>query len=118
MRQPKGDRINKRDTVFALLALGAASLSAVAQQQAKIFHVGFLAAGGSPESFSSSQYEGFRLGMRELGYVEGSNLLIEWRFAEGKYDRVPDLLADLVRLEVDVIVLLSRRLEWRLTTTV
>ena len=56
--------------------------------------------------------------MRELGYVEGSNLLIEWRFAEGKYDRVPDLLADLVRLKVDVIVLLSRRLEWRLTTTV
>jgi putative ABC transport system substrate-binding protein len=96
--------MNRRDAVVALLALGAAPLAAVAQQQAKIFRIGFLAAGGRPESFDSSQYAGFIRGMRERGYTEGRNYLVEWRFAEGRYERFPELAEELVRLKVDVIV--------------
>ncbi len=53
---------------------------------------------------NSARNEAFRQGLRELGYVEGKNIVIEWRFAEGKLDRVPALAAELVRLKVDVIV--------------
>src|SRR5207344_1486664 len=52
----------------------------------------------------SARVEAFRQGLRELGYVEGKNIFIEWRYAEGKPDRVPALAAELVRLKVDVIV--------------
>ena len=48
--------------------------------------------------------EAFRQGLRELGYVEGKNIVIEWRYAEGKLDRLPALVAELVRLKVDIIV--------------
>ena len=52
--------------------------------------------------------EAFRQGLRELGYVEGKNIVIEWRYAEGKLDRLPALAAELVRLKVDVIVTAGR----------
>ena len=55
-------------------------------------------------SANSARIEAFRQGLRELGYVEGKNIVIEWRYAEGKLDRVPALAAELVRLKVDVIV--------------
>jgi putative ABC transport system substrate-binding protein len=82
-----------------LLAL---SLSAGAQQPARIPRIGILIA--APASVQSTQVEAFRRRLRELGYVEGQNIFIEYRYAEGKLERLPDLAADLVRLKVDVIV--------------
>jgi putative ABC transport system substrate-binding protein len=82
-----------------LLAL---CLSAEAQQAVEIRRVGFL--GGSSPSFYSSRIEAFRRGLQELGHFEGKNILIEYRFAEGKDDRLPSLVAELVRLRVEVIV--------------
>ena len=73
----------------------AAPLAAVAQQAGKVFRIGYLGV-GSPDLF--------RQGLREAGYVEGRNLAIEWRDAEGKTEGFGDLAADLVRLKVDVIV--------------
>ena len=55
-------------------------------------------------SANSARIEAFRQGLRELGYVEGKNIVIEWRYAEGKLDRLPALAAELVRLKVDIIV--------------
>src|SRR5881296_82137 len=73
-----------------------------AQQAKKVWRIGFL--GATSPSIESTRIEAFRQGMRELGYVEGKNIAIEWRWAEGKFDRLPDLAAELVRLDVDVIV--------------
>ena len=70
-----------------------------AQQQAKIPRIGYLG-GNSPNSRS----EAFRQGLRELGYVEGKNIVIEWRHHDGKVDRLPALAAQLVRLKVDIII--------------
>src|SRR5262245_44073113 len=85
---------------FAGFALCA---SVSAQQPKKIPRIGYLSAGiGSLSSYAPR--EPFRLGLRELGYVEGKNIVIEWRYAEGKLDRLPALAAELVRLKVDVIV--------------
>jgi putative tryptophan/tyrosine transport system substrate-binding protein len=76
--------------------------SADAQRPPKATRLGFLIA--TSTSVEKSRLEAFLQGMRELGYVEGKNLVIEWRFAEGKFDRLPDLAAELVRLGVEVIV--------------
>jgi putative ABC transport system substrate-binding protein len=73
-----------------------------AQQPTKIPRIGFLTA-GSPSTIPA-RIEAFRLGLRELGYVEDKNMVIEWRFGEGKLDRLPALVAELVRLKVDVIL--------------
>src|SRR2546426_4268246 len=73
-----------------------------AQGPAKLPRIGFLAS-RSPSSFSS-ETEAFRRGLRELGYVEGQNIGIEYRYAEGKTDRFADLATELVQLKVDVIV--------------
>src|SRR2546427_2757495 len=72
-----------------------------AQQPAKVPPIGYL---GS--FIASSRHEAFRQGLRELGYVEGKNIVVEWRDAEGKLDRLPALAAELVlvRLKVAVIV--------------
>ena len=72
-----------------------------AQQPAKIPRIGFLLT--SPSVFPA-RIEAFRQGLRELGYVEGKNILIEWRYTEGKLDRGPALAAELVRLKVDILV--------------
>jgi putative ABC transport system substrate-binding protein len=81
--------------------LFALSYSASAQQQAKIPVIGHL---GASSSFFNDSADAFRQGMRELGYVEGKNIVIEWRHAEGRRDRLPALAGELVRLKVDVIV--------------
>ena len=75
---------------------------AQAQQTAKIPRIGFL--GATAPSSVSARYEAFRQGLRELGYVEGKNIAIDRCFAEGKLDRLPALAAELVRLNVEVIV--------------
>jgi ABC-type uncharacterized transport system substrate-binding protein len=79
----------------------AAPLAAEAQSQ-RVFRVGYL--GGSPPSPAQPPLNGFVRGLRELGWVEGQNIVIEYRFAEGRYDRLPELAAELVRLKVDIIV--------------
>src|SRR2546427_7993072 len=76
-------------------------LAAEAQQPMKVHRIGHLSAGASAPS---QNLEAFRQGLRDLGYVEGHNLVIEHRWAEGKAGRLPNLAAELVRLPVDVIV--------------
>jgi putative tryptophan/tyrosine transport system substrate-binding protein len=75
---------------------------AAAQQPKKVPRIGYLSA--TSPSVNPTRIEAFRQGLRELGYVEGKNIIIEWRYAEGKLDHVKELAADLVRLNVDVIV--------------
>ena len=88
---------------FALCAmLLALSFSADAQQPTKVPRIGWL--GAPSPSASSARIEAFRQGLREFGYVEGKNIVIEWRHHEGKLDRLPARAAELVRLKVDVIV--------------
>ena len=83
---------------FVLFTLG---VSVQAQQPTKIPRIGYLDA--SSLSVNAVRTEPFRQGLRELGYVEGKNIVIEWRSAEGKLDRLPALAAELVRLKVDII---------------
>ena len=84
------------------LSLLTAPLTSQAQPAAHVPRLGLLI----PSSFAAaaSRIEAFRQGMRELGYVEGKNIVIEWRYAELKFDRLPDLAAELARLKVDIIV--------------
>jgi putative ABC transport system substrate-binding protein len=77
-------------------------MSAHAQQPTKVPRIGYLAT--VSRSDIAVRIEAFRQGLRELGYVEGKNIVIEWRFAEGKLDRLPALAAELVRLKVDIII--------------
>ena len=73
-----------------------------AQQPAKVPRIGFVTAGSS--STIAARIEALRQGLRDLGYVEDKNIIIEWRFAEGKVDRLSGLVAELVRLKVDVLL--------------
>ena len=88
-----------------LIALGAGVLAAPyasrAQQQ-RVYRVGFL--GNSTAALEANLVGPFREGLRDLGYVEGRNIVIEYRWAEGKYERFPELIAELVARKVDVIV--------------
>ena len=93
--------MNRRETVVALLALVAAPFAAEAQQTAKIARIGYLA---NLLAVNPRGLEAFRQGLRDLGYVEGRNLVIEYRDAEGKLERLPALAAELVALKVDVVL--------------
>jgi putative ABC transport system substrate-binding protein len=86
---------------LALLLL-LAPLFAEAQSPTKASRIGLL--GGASPSAAGQNLDGFRQELRERGYVEGQNIVIEYRWAEGKQERLPELAADLVRLKVDVIV--------------
>ncbi len=96
----------ERRTFLTVIAGGllAAPVAAEAQPAGKVYRVGYLAAGSRSDSQSQRSLDAFRQGLRELGYVEGQSIAIEYRWAEWKYERLPDLAAELVRLKVDVIV--------------
>jgi putative ABC transport system substrate-binding protein len=96
-------------TVLVVLFLVAPLASPAAQSPAKVPRVGYISPGAASDPARSGRFEAFRQGLRELGYVEGRNLAIEPRWAEGKYDRYPTLAADLVQLKVDVIVAVGGR---------
>ena len=91
-------------SILIAVTLLAVSL-AEAQQPARIHRIGILFP--SSASFFPARVEAFRQRLRELGYVEGKNIVIEYRYAEGKGERLPDLAAELVQLKVDVIVTTS-----------
>ncbi len=97
--------MNRRGALLIVtlaLSIFPGSLAANAQQVPKVPRIGFLS------SFSASAtalwLQAFRQGLRDLGWVEGKNISVESRYAEGRHDRLPDLAADLVRLKVDIIV--------------
>src|SRR5262245_43537680 len=96
--------MNKRKLgSFALCAmLFTLCQSAEAQQPAKILRIGYLS--NTDAATDSDRAGGIRLALRELGYIEGQNIAIEYRYAEGKVDRASELAAELVRLKVDIIV--------------
>src|SRR5262249_52558201 len=87
--------------VFGVLLLALGS-PAEAQQAKKVHRIGYLLS-GDPAT-ESVRSEGIRLALRERGYIEGQNIAFEYRYAEGKQDRLPELAAELVRLKVDIIV--------------
>src|SRR5690349_19551000 len=93
-----------RRTFIGILAGGLLAAPPVvgAQPAGKVPRIGYF--DGASSSTNPELTDAFRDQMRQLGYVEGKNLVIEYRWADGKYDRLPDLAADLVRLRVDVIV--------------
>ncbi len=96
-------KLNRTGFILTLaLGILAAPLTAAAQQPAKVPRIGFLTS-SSPTDLAG-RLEAFRQGLRELGYVEGQTIAIEYRFGEGRPERLPALAAELVRLEVDVIV--------------
>jgi putative tryptophan/tyrosine transport system substrate-binding protein len=88
---------------LTLLFVLVLSIPAEAQQAKKIPKVGYVSASGSASN-PDPQFEAFKKGMRDLGYIDGKNVVIECRYAEANQDRIPDLVAELVRLNVDVLV--------------
>jgi putative ABC transport system substrate-binding protein len=101
--ETEGKNMKIKMTVLTLSAmLFALCVSAEAQQSKRVPLVGYLSASSASEALPRT--EAFRRGLRELGYVEGKNIVLEFRYAEGKFDRLPALTAELVRLKVDAIV--------------
>ena len=94
--------MRRREFITLLGGAAAWPLAARAQQAGKVPRIGFLGA-ASPSTFAS-RLEGIRLGLRDFGYVEGTNITIEYRWAEGRYERLPELAAELVRSNVDLII--------------
>jgi putative ABC transport system substrate-binding protein len=100
----RGEKFMSKKVIHLALStiLLALCLSAEAQQPTKIPRIGYVTA--SSRSTVPTRIEAFQRGMRELGYVEDKTVAIEWRFGDGKPERLPGLVAELVRLKVDVIV--------------
>ena len=97
--------MNKRRRL--VIAIGAGAVTAPLHsfaQQGKVWRVGILTSRNRPASLDSESFGQFMRGMRELGYIEGKNLQVEFRWAEGKYERLASLATELVQLKVDVIV--------------
>jgi ABC-type uncharacterized transport system substrate-binding protein len=110
----------KKTLLWPLTLLLLVSATVVeAQQSGKIPRIGYLSA--PSRSGQSARHESFRQSLRELGYVEGKNIVIEWRFADGQLERLPDLAAELIHLKVDIIVaggLPAARAAKQATTTI
>src|SRR5687767_2076704 len=90
--------------LLVMLALGilAAPLTLEAQQPAKVYRVGFLSL--LPQEQALSHIKALHEGLRGLGYIEGQNIILEYRFADGTAERLPGLVAELIHLKVDIIV--------------
>jgi putative tryptophan/tyrosine transport system substrate-binding protein len=98
--------MNRKVILFLLAAsVLICFYSAQAQQPKNMPRLGYLTSGNTASEFSRA--EGIRLALRERGYIEGQNIAFEYRYAEGKTDRYPDLVAELVRLKVDIIVVVG-----------
>ena len=89
-------------SILVAVVLLAVGVIAEAQQPKKVPRIGYLST--LDPATESARSEAIRLALRELGYIEGQNIAIEYRYAEGKLDRLPELAAELVRLKVDIIV--------------
>ena len=92
-------------SILVAVVLLAVGVIAEAQQPTKVPRIGYLS--NADAATDSARAEGIRLALRDLGYIEGQNIAIEYRYAEGKVDRAPELAAELVRLKVDIIVVAS-----------
>ena len=104
--QPFGDGMRRRAVIAGLTSLLAAPKQSSAQQApARIPRVGWVWAGRS--AGNPTEAEGFRQGLRELGYIEGENVIVDYRFGEGRTAPVADLVAELVALRPDVLVALG-----------
>ena len=90
--------------VTLILSMLVAPLAAHAQPATKVYRIGRFTSGLPPTAGPNPSEEAFRQGLHDLGYVEGQNLVIESRYAEGSLERLPDLAAELIRLKVEVIV--------------
>jgi putative ABC transport system substrate-binding protein len=96
--------MRRREFITLLGSAAAWPLAARAQQSGKVARIGFLGATSSESGWAKRRVEGFRSGLRDLGYLEGTNIVIEYRWADERYERLPELAAELVRSNVDVIV--------------
>jgi putative ABC transport system substrate-binding protein len=120
--QLEGELNTRRKLVVALGASAlAAPLGSFAQRAGKVWRVGVLIPRSRPASIDDDYFRALPNGMRELGYVEGKNLVIDWRSAEGKFERLPGLASELVQLKSDVIVAattLAANVAQKATTTI
>src|SRR5215475_4221929 len=89
-------------SILVVVVLVAVGVTAEAQQAAKVPRICYLS--NLDPASESARSEAIRLALRERGYIEGQNIATEYKYAEGKSDRYPELLAELVRLKVDIIV--------------
>src|SRR6478736_2385077 len=89
-------------SILVTVVLLAVAVIAEAQQPTKIPRIGYLTSRAPASDFTRS--EAIRVALRELGYIEGQNIATEYRYAEGKLDRLPELAAELVHLKVDIIL--------------
>jgi ABC-type uncharacterized transport system substrate-binding protein len=99
---PEGAGMRRREFITHLGAVTAWLLAARAQQTGKMSRIGYL--GSSSPSLEPHYVEAFRQKLRDLGHVDGENIVIEYRWAEGQDDRLPNLATELVRLNPDIIV--------------
>src|SRR5215216_929554 len=96
--------MRRREFIALLGGAAAWPLTARAQQPAKLVRLGFLSSASVSSPVYKRNLEALRAGLRDFGYIEGQNLVIETRWAEDKYDRLPQLAAELVRLDLDVLI--------------
>jgi putative ABC transport system substrate-binding protein len=99
--------MRRREFITFIGGAAVCPLAARAQQGGKVWRIGFVAGGARPVPLETSAYAGFLQGMRELGYVEGRDFVVEWRFAEGRYELFPEFATEFARLRVDLIVVLA-----------
>jgi putative tryptophan/tyrosine transport system substrate-binding protein len=104
MNSSKQAGMGTRAIVVLLVCLAFAPVHLTeAQQTKRVPRIGYISTTGDP-SVPGPQVEAFRQGLRDLGYIEGQNIVVEYRYAEGKNERFPSLVAELVQLKVDVLV--------------